>query len=153
VSHYARLAEELAQHISFLPPFLPFVVTESHWFGGKCGAIDLSIPIQTPWGLRWLHVEIDGETHSTKAWQGQTLGQQRLRDGKKDAEAWRGECMLVRLHFYDLRPNLPDYTKVWRETLAYAAQLAMLERKQRFIIYTPSYKALGKQSCVEALAS
>ena len=99
--------------------------------------------MQTPWGLRWVHVEVDGEAHFEKPRCDETLGQQKLRDRRKDAAAWEQRRMLVRLHYLNRRS--------WGRTLQQAATVAGRRQPHRFIIYTYSYGQLGLKTRIEAL--
>ncbi len=111
--------------------------------------MDFSLPLQTPWGLRWVHVEVDGETHFSKPRQGGTVTAQFAKDRKKEGAAWEQNLMLVRLHHADQRP--PPQPCLWRQALAQAVAVAKLERPHRFIIFTPSYSQLGLETRVEAI--
>lgn len=76
-SSYARAAEPLLRIL--LPPSYPLAM-ECKWLRGKYGAMDFSLPVVTTWGLRWLDVEVDGETHFNKPRQGQQYGDQKAVD-------------------------------------------------------------------------
>lgn len=141
-SRYARAAERLLRDFAFLPPCPALLATESKFLGGSFGAFDFSVPLQTPWGLRWVHVEVDGETHFTKPRQGSTVGLQLERDSKKDAEALRQQCMLVRLHFADYKEQSLEQPW-WEGALQRAFGLAQQQRTRCFIVYTKGYEQLG----------
>lgn len=149
-SKYARAAERLVRNYIFYPPCTPFLVTESKFLGGKLGALDFSVPVLTPWGLRWVHVEVDGETHFTKPRQGESVWGQRERDRRKDAAAWEQKQMLVRLHHGDWRAGGGEQPE-WEAALQRAFQLAWQERPHRFLILSKSFSQLAMQDEVEAL--
>lgn len=142
-SNYAREAEPLIRAAAFLPPCASFIATESIFLKKIKSAFDFSFPVQTAWGLRWVHVEVDGEQHFSKPRQGRTVGEQKAVDRKKDGEALELGYMLVRLHHADKRS--------WQKVLDLAAGYARLQLAHRFIIYTKSYEQLGLQTKVEAL--
>lgn len=142
-SSYALAALPLLQQLSFLPPCLPFVANESKVLGGTYGAIDFSVPLATPWGVRWLHVEVDGETHFSKPRKGSTVEQQRDADSRKDEKAWQQELMLVRLHYLDQR--------WWGSRLQLASRLARRRARMRFILYTRSYRQLGLHCKIQTI--
>lgn len=127
-SSYAEKAEALLQPL--LPTRYP-LLTESRWLRGTFGAYDFSLPVEAPEGLRWMHVEVDGEQHFDKPRQGESLGQQLEVDRRKDAETMKQDRMLVRLHYAD--------KDIWKGVLAGALQLAAFPQQQRFLFYSPSY--------------
>ena len=141
-SSYAREAEPLIRAAAFLPPCISFIATESIFLKKTKSAFDFSIPVQTPWGLRWVHVEVDGEQHFSKPRQGRTVGEQMAVDRKKDDEALELGLMLVRLRYAD--------QDSWQKVLDLAVSYARRQHVHRFIIYTESYKQLGLQTKVEA---
>lgn len=96
-SSFARDAEKLLRDFT---PF-HFLGTESKVLRGKHGALDLSLPLLTPAGLHWVHVEVDGQTHFSKPRQGESVGAQKEVDSRKDSAAWRQRRMLVWLHHLD----------------------------------------------------
>ena len=66
-----------------------YLVTEWRVVRGWPGGVDFSMPVRAVGGeLRWVHVEVDGETHTTKGWEASTAQQQQARDREKDALAW-----------------------------------------------------------------
>lgn len=142
-SSHARAAEPAIQAVAFLPPLLPFLVTESNWLRGKWGAFDFSFPVQTRWGLRWVHVDVDGEIHDIKPRPGEHIGKQQDRDRRKGSEALKQGRMLVRLHYRDGGD--------WGPALDMAASYAQQEQPVTFVIYTHSYCALGLATTVKAL--
>jgi hypothetical protein len=81
-------------------------------------------------------VEVDGETHTTKACEASTAQQQQARDREKDALAWEQGLTLVRLHHRDLL--------AWPGLLRAAAFLAAWPWRGRFIFYT--------QGCMQLVA-
>lgn len=127
-SSYAHKAEGLLR--TLLPPNYP-LVTESRWLRRKCGAYDFSLPVVVESGLRWLHVEIDGEQHFDKPRQGEPAGQQKAVDQEKDKQTMAQDRMLVRLHYVD--------KGIWAEVLTGALKLAYFPQRQRFVFYSPSY--------------
>lgn len=146
-SSYARAAERLIRSFAFYPPCPSFVLTESKVLGSRRGAFDFSIPLLTPWGLRWVHEEVDGETRFNKPRQGESLGAQQDKDRRKDSAAWEQQLMLVRLQFADMGTR-----GLWGAALQQATGLAREQQCQhRFIICTPSYKLLGLRTKIEAL--
>ena len=142
-SRYARAAEPLMRSLADYPNSPAFIATESKVLKGRHGAFDFSCPLLTQWGLRWVHAEVDGETHFTKPRQGETVGAQREVDRNKDSAAWEGKHMLVRLHHADQGE--------WGEVLCRAVSLAKRQRPHRFILYTHSYGQLDLKNKVQAL--
>lgn len=136
-SSFARAAEKLLRGFT---PF-PFLGTESKVLRGKFGAFDFSLALHTPAGLRWLHAEVDGQTHFSKPRKGETVGAQKDVDRRKDEAAWEQGQLLVRLHYLD--------QGVWDQALRQAVHHAMQPGTARFIIYTRSYWQLGLQNRVQ----
>lgn len=130
-SFFATLAEGLMRGFASEP----FLVTEWRALRGpkKRGAYDLSMPVRPRGGgsLRWVHVEVDGQTHTCQPWQGTTVEEQQAKDRDKDEAAWEAGHMLVRLHHSDLLE--------WGRRLKVAAYLAAQQREYRFILYSKSY--------------
>lgn len=137
-SSFARRAERLLRDFT---PF-PFLGTESKVLRGKFGAFDFSLALQAPAGLRWLHAEVDGQTHFSKPRKGESVGAQKDVDRRKDRAAWQQGRLLVRLHYLD--------QGVWGQALRQAVHYAMQPGTTRFIIYTRSYAQLGLESRVES---
>lgn len=116
-----------------------YLVTQWRVVRGWPGGVDFSMPVRAVGGeLRWVHVEVDGETHTTKGWEASTAQQQQARDREKDALAWEQGLMLVRLHHRDLL--------AWSRFLRAAAFLAARPCRGRFIFYTPAYAQLQLES-------
>ena len=111
------------------------VVTESCVLGQKFGATDLLFQVQRPGGSCWVAVEIDGETHHTRAWGGGSLRQREQQDSSKDKEAWQRRLPLVRLHS-------ADSTEHWEVALAAARQYAQ-QQLDTFILYGESHGKLS----------
>lgn len=131
-SAYAVLAEALVHAFASEP----WVATEWRALRQHHGGFDFSMPVLAANGQRrWVHVDVDGETHTSRARQGSSLGQQQARDRRKDEAAWGAHLMLVRLHHADI--------PLWGRLLRLAACYARHERRQRFILYTKSYGELG----------
>lgn len=79
-----------------------FLVTEWRALRGTYGAFDFSMPVRVGTQLRWVHVEVDGQGHTSKAWQSSNLEEQQSRDREKDVAARERGMMLVRLHHMDI---------------------------------------------------
>lgn len=130
-SFFATLAEGLVRALASEP----FIVTEWRALRGaeRHGAFDFSMPVRPRLGpsLRWVHIEVDGQTHTSRGWQGAAVEGQQAKDREKDEAAWAAGHMLVRLHHRDLLE--------WGRRLKVAAYLAAQQREHRFILYTKSY--------------
>ncbi len=138
-SSYAVLAETLLR----LTTRDNYLATEWRVVREWPGGFDFSMPVRVGGELRWLHVEVDGETHSKKGWQGRSAEQQQARDREKDTIAWEQGLMLLRLHHRDFL--------AWPRLVRKAAILAGRPRQGRFIIYSDAYKELGLKTKSEPL--
>jgi hypothetical protein len=47
-SRFNRTAQEVLRELAFLPPCAALLATESKFLGGTFGALDFSLPVQTP---------------------------------------------------------------------------------------------------------
>lgn len=122
------------------------VATESKVLG-RLGPSDLLFPVGQPGSgsIIWVAVEVDGESHFDKPWQGRRRGsgqqERRQQDREKDAAAWARGQRMVRLHHND--------TELWPAALAAGQRLAQAEQLQNFCIYTPSYTDYHCTNCVK----
>lgn len=118
----------------------PYLVTEWRALRGaeRHGGYDFAMPVRPTGGasLRWVHVEVDGQTHTSHAWQGGFVKDQQAKDRDKDEAAWAAGHMLVRLHHDDLLE--------WGRRLKVAAYVAAQQREHRFIMYTKSYRLANR---------
>lgn len=139
-SAYASIAEPLVRAFASQP----WLVTEWRVLRMHYGGFDFSMPVLAANGeQRWVHVDVDGETHASRARQGSSVGEQQSRDREKDEAAWRAGLMLVRLHHNDL--------PLWQRLLKLAAWHARQPQRRRFILYTKSYREQKLEARWEAI--
>ena len=129
-SSYAALANSLLRYVRGVQ----HIITEAKVLGGTFGPFDFSLlllPRAAGTKQRRLEVDVDGEQHLVKGMYDTSLEQQREADQRKDEEAWRQGCCVLRLHYQD--------DARWLRLLQDAVDCARQQRPQRFIIYSHSY--------------